>query len=654
MGWILRRPEDRTNPTLAGSVYNKYITSGLGVYWIFDGARVRFLLFISDGGRYGMDSITEISYKGTKIPTTDFVFHPGLLTKQIIAKSGVTYNNTTEEVNITGIAGFTLANDDPVRVSSPSGSLPTKLSSDNKYYVRDYSAGVFKLSKTVAGSVEEFDTNGTGTQYIWKADAGFDDPIQGLPTLFPEIKTTFSGICYIEGKLPSSYNTNEEPDWQDFRIEGYGRKLMEYSSSGSEIAVRGLSSGLLGNPALCAIDSLVTVNNIPLSRIDFAKFDELKSASQVLVWDRTITTEAGKGVSIAYYNFTGGTPPTFPGTATLVWTKRESQVNFSWGTSSPIEGVNPSFIAHVKFKLLSKFTETYTFSITHDDGVKLKINGTTVIDQWIDGSGTHTGTYAMTAGTAVNCEIEYYTNATGSSTLILQWSSPSRTLETIPMEQLYEPDLQIPRYSVSVAFAVPTEGIEVFDRIIQRCPGWDWTEVDGKITLLSPSRPIIYNFIYDAENPDTRSTFLEKTFEKKHRHRRERKNWYLYSYRNEAYRGYTEDFVQQDRPRLRELGGGMPDNEQPYNLMVMYRGLAQRISDCDFKLVADAPYFVELDSQRQSGIVTKNSYVRIQNLVKGDKRIEDAICKVTSLNRRGTLSFEFIPIPYPFYTDEVV
>lgn len=651
MGWILRRPEDKTNPTLAGNVYNKYITAGLPVYWNFNG-RVQFILFISDGGRYGMDSVSEISYKGTKIDTADFIFHPGLLTKQIVAKSGVTYNNATEEVSITGIASYSLANNDPVRISAPSGALPTKLKDNTKYYVIDYAAGVFKLSLTLGGAAEVFDTNGTGTQYIWKADTGFDDPIQGLPTLFPEITTTFSGICYIEGKLPASYTANEEPDWVDFRIEGYGRKLMEYDNAGAEVAIRGLASGLLGNPGLCATDSLITVNGIPTSRIDFAKFNELKTDSQVLVWDRTPMEGSGTGIMTEYHNYTGAAPPVIPTSLTKIWTVKELKMQLTWAAGSPKDGVNASYVTIHKFRILPRYTELYTFTMNHDEGGILNISGVNIIDEW-NSTGSHTGTANLTAGVAVDAVVYHY-NSSADGYINVSWHSASQGIEIIPTEKLYEPNLQIPRYSVSTAFASPTEGIEVFEKIMQKCPGWDWTEIDGKITLLSPSRAIAYDFIYDAEDRDVKSTFLEKTFEKKHRHRRERKNWYLYSFRDEAYRGYPESFVQQDRPRLRELGGGMPNNEQPFDLMVMYRGLAQRISDSDFKIVADSEYIVNLSSQRQSGIVTRNCYVRVQNIVKGDNRIEDAIFKVTSISRQGTLSFELLPILYPFYTDEVV
>ena len=87
MPFVLRKSADRINPTLPGGVYGPYITKARGVYWRWDGARTRFILFISDGGKYGMRPPDEISYNGTAIVSGEMKFHPGTLTKQISPKS---------------------------------------------------------------------------------------------------------------------------------------------------------------------------------------------------------------------------------------------------------------------------------------------------------------------------------------------------------------------------------------------------------------------------------------------------------------------------------------------------------------------------------------------------------------------------------------
>src|SRR6476660_8433869 len=91
MGWILRTKNDVNNPTLPGGVYGKWITIGRGVCYRFDGSRTRYLIFISDGGRYGLDSVASVEYNGNPQAPTDWIFHPGTLPAQIqpVVVSGI-------------------------------------------------------------------------------------------------------------------------------------------------------------------------------------------------------------------------------------------------------------------------------------------------------------------------------------------------------------------------------------------------------------------------------------------------------------------------------------------------------------------------------------------------------------------------------------
>lgn len=89
--------------------------------------------------------------------------------------------------------------------------------------------------------------------------------------------------------------------------------------------------------------------------------------------------------------------------------------------------------------------------------------------------------------------------------------------------------------------------------------------------------------------------------------------------------------------------------------MVMPRGQAQRVADMDFKLTTDVAHALSMSAQKPSGVATKSQLVRVRNWVKGDRRIEDSVCLVDSVNRQGNrLDFEFIPIVEPLYADEEV
>ncbi len=83
-----------------------------------------------------------------------------------------------------------------------------------------------------------------------------------------------------------------------------------------------------------------------------------------------------------------------------------------------------------------KTSETYTFYTTSDDGVRLWVNGTQVINNWTDhGPTENSGTIALTAGVPVDIKLEYYENG-GGAQIHLSWSSPSVAKQAVPQSAL--------------------------------------------------------------------------------------------------------------------------------------------------------------------------------------------------------------------------
>ena len=119
--------------------------------------------------------------------------------------------------------------------------------------------------------------------------------------------------------------------------------------------------------------------------------------------------------------------------------------------------------------------------------------------------------------------------------------------------------------------------------------------------------------------------------------------------------GYPEQFIEVNRAELRELTGGIPDNDPPVELQVMTRSLAQRIGDLDFVMTSDPTDDITLGASKPSGVVKKSMLVKIKNIVKGDRTIEETFAITDTVDRQGNqLSFSFLPVPVPFYTDEEV
>jgi beta-glucosidase len=132
----------------------------------------------------------------------------------------------------------------------------------------------------------------------------------------------------------------------------------------------------------------------------------------------TPSSGTGTGLTASYYNNTGMT-------GTPVLTRNESAVDDVWGGNSPATGVNTTnWSAKFTGTIKAPATGSYTFSLTSDDGSRLIINGTTVINGWFNqGSTTRTGTISLTAGQSATIEVDYY-QAGGASNLSLGWQIP--------------------------------------------------------------------------------------------------------------------------------------------------------------------------------------------------------------------------------------
>jgi hypothetical protein len=121
-----------------------------------------------------------------------------------------------------------------------------------------------------------------------------------------------------------------------------------------------------------------------------------------------------------------------------VLTRIDPTVNFNWGTGRPERSIDSeTFSIRWTGKVAPRYTETYTFYTTSDDGVRLWINDQLIIDHW----GTHSAaedraSISLTAGQQYNLRMEYYDN-TNRAVMKLAWSSPSQRKEVIPQSQLY-------------------------------------------------------------------------------------------------------------------------------------------------------------------------------------------------------------------------
>lgn len=95
-------------------------------------------------------------------------------------------------------------------------------------------------------------------------------------------------------------------------------------------------------------------------------------------------------------------------------------------------------------------TGRYLFSITSDDGCRLKINGTTIVDKWVIRASTtdYTSTF-MREGETYHVEFEYFDNG-GEAVATLRWRMPS-AVTTDPLDAYGNAGKAMRRSDVTIA-----------------------------------------------------------------------------------------------------------------------------------------------------------------------------------------------------------
>lgn len=147
----------------------------------------------------------------------------------------------------------------------------------------------------------------------------------------------------------------------------------------------------------------------------------------------------GTGLRAQYYNDSGANYPLAnPFTGTPVVTRTDASVDFVWGDGSPGALVNSNnFSVKWSGKVKAPVTGSYTFTVRGDDGVRLFLNGTKVLDGWSDhGATDFTYTTNLSAGTMYDIELHFYENG-GGAECQLQWSYPGQSKQIVPQSQLF-------------------------------------------------------------------------------------------------------------------------------------------------------------------------------------------------------------------------
>ncbi len=128
---------------------------------------------------------------------------------------------------------------------------------------------------------------------------------------------------------------------------------------------------------------------------------------------------------------------TFNGSPTLMRT--DATIDFNWGSGGPDPSIGGSnYTVRWTGMVQPQFSQTYTFYTSTDNGVRLRVNGQLLIDEFTNQSPSiWSGSIALQAQQYYNIELDYFHTTGAGAGAELQWSSPSTPDEVIPESQLY-------------------------------------------------------------------------------------------------------------------------------------------------------------------------------------------------------------------------
>ncbi len=138
---------------------------------------------------------------------------------------------------------------------------------------------------------------------------------------------------------------------------------------------------------------------------------------------------SGSGLTTQYFNnadFTGS-----------AFTQTDFVIDFDWGVGSPDPLIDSNtFSMRASGQLETEVAQEYTFYVASDEGARLWIDGSLVINDWdIPGYAEVLGKIYLSPGKH-DIRLDYFENF-GAARISLFWSYPGRTKQIIPVSNLY-------------------------------------------------------------------------------------------------------------------------------------------------------------------------------------------------------------------------
>ncbi len=283
-----------------------------------------------------------------------------------------------------------------------------------------------------------------GATYFYRIKLQVTDPAGLSSTYQKDIYPNCTGLEQTITFDPLADKLTIDPPMQLIASSSSGLPIIFHVISGPA-SITGNTLTLSGTPGIVTVRALQSGNDTyaPAIPIDHVF---------------TVNPAGGTGLTGNYFNNMNFTNQAL--------TRIDPVIDFQWGTGSPHPSIGANtFSVRWEGGILPLHSETYTFTVTGDDGVRLWVDDQLIVDAWVDQSPTnHSGNIALNAGTIVPIKMEYYENG-GGAVARLRWSSASQGQQVVPQFLLFPeyiaPDTEAPTVTLSTANNTVDEPFEV-------------------------------------------------------------------------------------------------------------------------------------------------------------------------------------------------
>jgi hypothetical protein len=200
------------------------------------------------------------------------------------------------------------------------------------------------------------------------------------------------------------------------------------STATSGASIRYTTDGSTPTASSTLYSGAFTLSNSATVKAAAFKTNYNSSSVASAVFTVAASCTAGQFLAEYFNNTTLSGAPTY--------THCTPSVNYNWGTSGPGNGIGTDLFSARWTGSFSFSAGSYTFTATADDGIRVWVDGTQIINQWKDQAATtYQATVTLTAGTHV-IKVEYYENGGGAVAQVGWQAAPTPSHLTVSWQDM--------------------------------------------------------------------------------------------------------------------------------------------------------------------------------------------------------------------------